>query len=151
MVEDGDLDALACAARADPVPDDVLNRALARLAGRLAEFAAALRVEYYGPGVGVEGRADVYRLVVRGHRLSFVPDPTWGVMICDAAPPARWRSVWSLPAASRRRKLAIARALPEFFRGYLASVRAAGLSDTEAGRALATLAQACSKRFETVP
>lgn len=150
MVGEIDLDALARAARAEPVPDDALNRALARLAGRLAGLAATLRVEYYGPGVGVEGRADAYRLVVRGHRLSIAPDPTWAVMICDPAPAAQWRAVWSLAAASRRRQLAIARALPDFLRGYVSAVRAAGLAETESGRALAALAQACLKRFDEV-
>jgi hypothetical protein len=149
-VEEADLDPLAHAAAGLPVPDTILHRALTRLTGRLAELAERLRVDYYGPGVGVEGRPDVYRLVVRPHRLSIAPDVYWGVMICDAAPAAGWRAVWSLQAASRRRRLAVVRALPDFFRGYVAAVRAAGLGETESGRALIALARSCRKRFDAV-
>lgn len=146
----GDIEALAGAARGERVSEEPLARVLERLAAVLADLAAALRVEYHGPGVGVEGDPGAYRLVVRPHRLSVSPDVHWGVMICDAAPSAAWRAVWSLPAAGRRRRRAIARALPEFFRGYLLAVRDAGLAESEPGRALAALAQSCRECYETV-
>lgn len=149
-MDEADLEALARAAHGRFVPDDALRRALARLAERLAPLAAALRVAHDGPGVGVEGRADAYLIAVRAHRLSLAGEPRWGVMICDGAPAARGRAVWALAAAGRRRQRAVARALPDFLRGYVGAVRASGLADTEPGHALEALATAWLERFEAV-
>lgn len=135
------LEHLAAQACGEPRVDAVLDRALLRLEAEIAEIAAALAVEHYGPGVGVEGRADVYRLVVREHRSGARSPPAWGLKICDATPHAGWRVAWAPHAASRRRKRALVKALPEFFAGYAEAVAAAGKTDTPAGRRLLEIAR----------
>lgn len=147
-MDEADLEVLARAAHGRFVPDDALRRALERLAEALAPLAAALAVEHDGPGVGVEGNADAYLIAVRAHRLSLAGAPVWGAMICDGAPAARRRAVWTLAAAGRRRQRAVARALPDLLRGYAGVVREAGLADTEPGRALDALATAWLERLE---
>jgi hypothetical protein len=137
------LDYLAVQAHGEVCVDAALDRALERLDAVLAEIAAALAVEHYGPGVGVEGRADVYRLVVRAHQLDARSPPAWGLKICDATPHGNWRVAWAIHAASRRRKHTLVKALPEFFDGYAEAVAAAGKTDTPAGRRLLEIA----KRF----
>lgn len=135
------LDHLAAQAHGETRVDARLDRALLRLEAEIAELAAALAVEYDGPGVGVEGRADVYRLVVRAHRCDMRSPPAWGVKICDATPPGNWRVAWAIHAASRRRKRALVKALPVFFAGYAEAVAAAGKADTPAGRRLLGIAR----------
>ena len=44
-----------------------LDDALAALDAELEQLAPQLEVEYAGPGIGVEGDADVYKMVVRPH------------------------------------------------------------------------------------
>lgn len=117
-----------------------LDAALTELDRTFEELAPALEVEYVGPGVGVEGAEDVYRLVVRPHEW-VMGSPSWSLKICDALPNAGWRVSWAVQGASRARKAMAVKALPAFFAGYLQAVRAADKSDTEAGQRLAALAQ----------
>ncbi len=122
-------------------PSKELDAALARLDEELEALAPVLEVDYVGPGVGVEGKEDVYRLVVRAHEWR-IGEHSWSLKICDALPNAGWRAAWSVQGASRARKaMAIAR-LPEFMAGFAAAVRAAGKADSAAGRRVQEMAAA---------
>ncbi|MEJ2508226.1 MAG: hypothetical protein P8009_01885 [Gammaproteobacteria bacterium] len=122
-----------------------LDAALTELDAAFEELAPALAVEYVGPGVGVEGAEDVYRLVIRPHEW-VMGAPSWSLKICDALPNAGWRVAWAVQGASRARKSMCVKALPQLLRGYVEAVRAAGKADTEAGQRLAALAE----QFEQV-
>ncbi|HET9121991.1 MAG TPA: hypothetical protein VFN52_00680 [Acidiferrobacteraceae bacterium] len=115
------------------------TRLLAQLDHVLDGLAAALKVEYFGPEVGVgDGRA-VYRLVVREHALG-PAERQWGLRICTALPHAQWRADWALAASGRQRRAAIVAALPAFFVGYWQAVQQAGRAESRAGRRLYELA-----------
>lgn len=118
-----------------------LDDALRALDNALEQLAAQLQVEYVGPGVGVEGAADVYKLVVRAHEW-VIHQRTWSLKICDALPNAQWRAAWPVHGASRARKIATVRALPKFMQGFAAAIAEAGKSDTPAGQRIAAMARA---------
>ena len=124
---------------ARPTVDEALDDALTRLDHLLAGVSADLRVEYYGPCVGVEAVA-AHRLVVRAHAWDMGP-PEWGVRVCSAAPQAHSRAEWTLQAAGRLRKALIVRALPEFFAGYAQAVAAAGRAQSASGQRVVELAR----------
>lgn len=115
--------------------------ALARVDRLLDALAQALRVEFYGPEVGLGGGRAVYRLVVREHALG-PTERQWGVRICTALPHAGWRADWTLAAAGRKRRHAVIAVLPAFFAGYAAAVTAADHHTTKAGQRLEELARA---------
>jgi hypothetical protein len=134
------IDFLAAQSRAPEIaPDAPLDAALARLDRMLAELAAELEVEYYGPEVGIAAGRQVYRLVVRRHTWRILA-PGWSLKICTALPHAGWRADWPVQGAGRLRQRAVVRALPAFFAGYREAVRAAGRADSPAGRRVAELA-----------
>lgn len=121
--------------------DEGLDAALAQLDALLARLADALRVEYYGPEIGVAAGRHVYRLVVRAHEWE-INDPAWSLKVCTALPHARWRADWAVQGVGRLRKALVVQALPAFFTGYAAAIAAAGRGDTPAGRQVAELAGA---------
>lgn len=108
-----------------------LDDALAHLDHMLTGLCDALRVEYFGPYVGVE-RRDAHRLVVREHVWQ-IGQTNWSLKVCASAPAANWRAEWAIHNASRMRKPLIVRALPEFFAGFAAAIEAQGKSQTPAG------------------
>lgn len=116
-----------------------LDDALAHLDHMLEGLCEALRVEYYGPYVGVE-RRDAHRLVVREHVWQ-IDQARWSLKICSSAPAANWRAEWSIQNASRMRKPLIVRALPEFFCGFAAEIESQGKAQTPAGVRIAEIAQ----------
>lgn len=118
-----------------------LDEALTAVDAELEAIAPELQVEYVGPGVGVEGQEDVYRMVVRAHEW-VMNQPSWSMKVCDALPNAGWRAAWAIQGVSRARKTMVVRKLPEFMRGYMECVREAGKADTAAGRRLEELARA---------
>ncbi|NIR59710.1 MAG: hypothetical protein GWO02_09395 [Gammaproteobacteria bacterium] len=141
---EADLRLLAERARLERIPvDAALTAALARLEGWLERLAAELRVEHYGPGVGVEGQPQAYRLVVRRHAWDATRQ-AWGLKICDGTAYGEWRPMWTLQGAGRRRKAALVRALPELLAGYARAVEAAGRGDGAAAEAVRTAARILS-------
>ena len=108
-----------------------LDDALAHLDHMLAGLCDALRVEYFGPYVGVE-RLEAHRLVVREH-IGQLDQLSWSLKVCVSAPAANWRAEWAIHSTSRMRKPLIVRALPEFFDGFAAAIDAQGKSRTPAG------------------
>ena len=128
-----------CSRAVRPTVDETLDDALTRLDHLLAGVSADLRVEYYGPCVGVEAVA-AHRLVVRAHAWD-MGRPEWGVRVCSAAPQAHSRAEWTLQAAGRLRKALIVRALPEFFAGYAQAVAAAGRAQSASGQRVVELAR----------
>ena len=139
------IERLIAESRAERVTVDAeIDQALAELDALLAEIAARLEVEYYGPGVGVDGAREVYRLVVRSHEWH-IHNRTWSLKICDGTPRGGWRPAWAIQGASRQRKAAVVEALPEFFAGYARAVEQAGKGDTPAGRRVLELAEAFNR------
>jgi hypothetical protein len=61
--------------------------------------------------------------------------------VCVAAPEANCRAEWPVQGVSRLRKVRVIKALPEFFAGFSAAVKAAGKADSPAGQRIAELAQ----------
>lgn len=122
-----------------------LDQALAALDAELEALAPELQVEYIGPGVGVEGKEEVYRLVVRPHEW-VMGQPAWSMKVCDALPNAGWRAAWAAHGVSRARKAMVVKRLPEFMRGYADCIRAAGKADTTAGRRIQELAEGLASR-----
>lgn len=118
--------------------DDKLDDALARLDYMLEGICRDLRVEYYGPFVGVES-LEAHRLVVRDHEWR-VGERLWSLKICSAAKSANWRAEWALQGASRMRKPIIVAALPDFFSGFAAKIIAANKQTTAAGQRITRLA-----------
>gem|GEM_PF-2236785 len=133
------------AARERVVITPALDKALAALDAELESLAPELQVEYIGPGVGVEGKEDVYRLVVRPHEWA-IHEPSWSLKVCDALPNADWRAAWAVQGVSRARKAEVVRKLPEFMREYAERIREAGKAETAAGRRVQELAAALSAR-----
>ena len=121
-----------------------LDQSLSELDALLAELAARLEVEYYGPGVGVDGACEVYRLVVRPHEWH-IHHRTWSLKICDGTARGGWRPAWAIQGAGRRRKAAVVKALPAFFAGYAHAVEQAGKGDTPEGRRVRELAEAFNR------
>ncbi len=122
-------------------PDRALDEALARMGRILSQIAAALRVEYRGPFVGIGAGREAFCLAVRAHEEG--PDTqVWAARVCSAAPHRHLAAQWDLAAVSRLRRPLVARALPEFLAGYYEAVAAAAKADTAAGQRLLTLAQA---------
>ncbi len=121
--------------------DEELDTALAQLDALLARLAGDLQVEYYGPEIGVAAGRHVYRLVVRAHEWE-INDLTWSLKVCTALPHARWRADWAVHGVGRLRKPLVVQALPAFFAGYAAAIRAAGRAETPAGRQVTELAGA---------
>lgn len=113
---------------------------LRRIDAAVACLASDLRVEYYGPEVGLGRGRHVYRLVVRCHRLG-PSESGWGVWVCTALPHAGWRADWPLGGVSTLRRREVLKVLPQFFKGYCAAVAEAGLATSRAGRRLAELAE----------
>lgn len=140
MIEPSLLKLAVKSRTAVPVLDQSTDLALAKLDRITADLAAALQVEYYGPPVGLDAGRDVYRLVVREHRLS-PSQVAWGLWVCTALPHAQWRADWRIQDTSRLRKRQIVAALPAFFSGFLAAVEAAGRGQSRAGRRLAEFAE----------
>lgn len=133
------LDTLAACAQAPTIRvNRELDDALAHLDHMLAGLCVALRVEYFGPYVGVE-RRDAHRLVVREHAWQ-LGQPSWSLKVCASAPAANWRAEWAIQNASRMRKPLIVRALPEFFTGFAAAIEAQGKSQTPAGARIGEIA-----------
>lgn len=118
-----------------------LDAALQALDAEFEALAPQLQVEYIGPGVGVEGQEDVYRLAVRYHEW-VMNQPSWSLKICDALPNAQWRAAWAIQGASRARKALLVRGLPQFMRGFAEAVRAAGKANDAAGRRVEAMARA---------
>jgi len=136
------LDHLAEQARAERVAvTPELDAALAALDEAIEAIAPQLEVEAYGPGVGVEGEQDVYRLVIRHHEWN-VDDYRWGLKVCDALPNAGWRVAWPIQGVARRRKGEVVRGLPAMLGEWRNAVAAAGLAESDAGRQVAELAAA---------
>ncbi len=127
----------SCASQ--PQVDTALGEALARLDHLLAGVSADLRVEYFGPWVGVETPM-AHQLVVRAHAWD-MGRPQWGVRVCSTAPQAHRRAEWTLRGSGRLRKALIVRVLPEFFAGYATAVAAAGRAQSASGRRVAELAR----------
>lgn len=134
------VELLAARARdAEFVVDAQLDRALAQLDRTLAQLAAELRVEYFGPHVGVGAGRAVYRLVVREHRFRY-DELAWSLKVCTALPHAQWRADWAIQGVSRARKILIVRALPAFFAGYASALTQAGCHESGAARRVRALA-----------
>jgi hypothetical protein len=125
--------------------DEALDAALAQLDALLAQLAGALRVEYYGPEIGVGAGRHVYRLVVRAHEWE-INNPTWSLKVCTALPHAGWRADWAVQGVARQRKALVVQALPAFFDGYATAIAAAGEADTPAGRQVVELARVFAPR-----
>lgn len=135
------VDFLAEQAKAERVAiTPALDAALTELDKTFEALAPQLTVEYVGPGVGVEGASDVYRLVVRPHEW-VMDQPSWSLKVCDALPNAGWRAAWAVQGASRARKTMIVKRLPQFMRGYAEAIRAAGKGDSEAGQRILAMAE----------
>ncbi|MDA8362347.1 MAG: hypothetical protein M0Z84_00695 [Gammaproteobacteria bacterium] len=135
------IDLLIARSRAaDPGADRELDDALIRLDMMLQALAADLRVEYFGPEVGLGAGAHVYRLVVREH-LCQDGKQAWSVRVCTALSHAGWRAEWTLQGASRLRKRIIVARLPAFFAGYAQAVLAAGKERTNSGMRVVSLAR----------
>ncbi|MGH8672637.1 MAG: hypothetical protein ACREUA_11505 [Burkholderiales bacterium] len=117
--------------------DRELDAALERLDSMLCGLCGELRVEFYGPEVGVEARA-AHRLVVRAHLWK--QQHQWSLKICSAAAQADWRAEWAIHGASRVRKPIVVVALPGFFSGFAQAVEQAGKQHGAAGRRLRELA-----------
>jgi hypothetical protein len=124
--------------------DEELDAALAQLDVLLAQLAGDLRVEYYGPEIGVAAGRHVYRLVVRAHEWE-IHNPTWSLKVCTALPHAHWRADWAVQGVGRLRKPLIVQALPAFFAGYADAIVAAGQADTPAGRQVTELSRAFAR------
>ncbi len=120
--------------------DDELNAALAQLDTLVGQLASELRVEYYGPEIGVGAGHHVYRLVVRAHEWE-INNPTWSLKVCTALPHAGWRADWAIQGVGRLRKALVVQALPAFFAGYGAAIATAGQANTPAGRQVIELAR----------
>ena len=114
------------------------TRVLAQLDHVLDDLADALKVEYFGPEVGLGQGHGVYRLVVRQHALGAV-ERQWGLRICTALPHAGWRADWALAAAGRQRRGEVVAALPLFFAGYWSAVVQAAQDTSRAGQRLQAL------------
>lgn len=126
------LTTLAAAAQAPSIRvTRELDDALAHLDHTLTGLCEALRVEYFGPYVGVE-RRDAHRLVVREHVWQ-LGQAGWSLKVCASAPAANWRAEWAIHNASRMRKPLIVGALPDFFAGFAAAIEAQGKRQTPAG------------------
>lgn len=117
-----------------------LDEALAALDAEFEHLAPAMEVEYIGPGVGVEGKETVYRLVVRAHEWT-IHQPSWSLKICDALPNAGWRAAWAVQGASRARKALTVNVLGEFLDGYATAIKAADKAGTEAGQRVLAMAK----------
>lgn len=134
------IDHLIAQSRASPVVAGVdLNGALTQLDRMLEDLAADLQVEFYGPHVGLFPDRPSYRLVVRAHVWD-TQRARWGLAVCTALPSGGWRADWRVQAVSRLRRNVLVQALPEFFVGFAAVVRAAGKGDSGAGRRLCQIA-----------
>lgn len=120
-----------------------LDRDLADLDRELEALAPQLEVEYVGPGVGMAdmNAEHVFRLVVR-HHVWDVNTAGWGLKVCDALPNCEFRPMWPVQGTGRLRKKQLVKALPAFFAGYLAAIRAAGKADTAVGRRVQAMAAA---------
>lgn len=121
-----------------------LDDALAHLDHMLTGLCEAVRVEYFGPYVGVE-RRDAHRLVVREHTWQ-LGQRSWSLKVCASAPAANWRAEWAIHNASRMRKPLIVRALPEFFAGFAAAIEAQGKIRTPAGARISEIAMLFAAR-----
>lgn len=139
------IDLLATRARMSTwAPDTELDAALRRFDVMLTQIADDLRVECYGPPVGIArggaaGRG-AYRLVVRAHRWHG-DAPAWSLKVCSALAHAQWRADWAIDRVSRERKPLVVRALPQFLHDYAAAIAHAGKHDTGAGRRVQALLQ----------
>lgn len=120
-----------------------LDEALRALDAEMSELADALRVEYVGPGVGMQdmGAEQVFRLAVRYHVWD-VSEAGWGLKVCDGLPNANLRAMWPIYGVGRLRKQQLVQVLPEFFSGLADAVRAAGKQETAAGQQVMRLAAA---------
>lgn len=136
------VDFIATRARAAEFAVDApLDTALTQLDRTLAQLADELRVEYFGPHIGIGAGRAVYRLVVREHRFRF-DELAWSLKVCTALPHAQWRADWAIQGVSRARKILVVRALPEFFAGYASALTGAGCHESRAGRRVRELAAA---------
>ncbi len=131
LVEQSRLDTIAV----NPALDD----ALTHLDHALAGLSEAVQVEYKGPFVGVE-TLKAHQLMVLRHEW-IMHQPSWSMKVCVAAPEAQSRAEWPVQGVSRLRKVRVVKALPEFFAGFSAAVKAAGKADSPAGQRIAALAQ----------
>lgn len=122
-----------------------VTAALARLDELLEALAPELEVEHYGPGVGLDGAPQAYRLVIRVHE--WVPKrPAWSLKVCDATAHGGWRATWTVQGTGRLRKERVLTVLPEFFAGYLHAIERTGKAESGAGRRVAALAGALGAR-----
>lgn len=137
-----DLELLTARARADRVRvDPALDQALTHLDADLQAISAALGVRHVGPGVGLDGADEVYRLVVDYHVWD-LSRQGWGLFVCDAAAGQDLRPMWQIQGAARVRKQAIVRQLPALLEGYQDTAATAGRLGGEAGERLTGLASA---------
>lgn len=126
------IDLLVTQSKADRVVISAeLDQALTELDQAFEEIAPELAVEYVGPGIGVEGNEDVYKMVIRPHEWQ-MNKPSWSLKVCDALPNADWRAAWTVQGSSRLRKQMLVKKLPEFFAGLTQAIEAAGKADTAA-------------------
>lgn len=145
-MEQATIDFIAAQTHAGQVRvNDELDRALRALDAEMDELADALRVEYVGPGVGMQdmGAEHVFRLAVR-HHVWDVNQAGWGLKVCDGLPNGGLRAMWPIYGVARLRKQQLVLALPGFFAGLADAVRSAGKDDTPAGRRVLELAAALS-------
>ena len=143
------VELLAARARDGEVAVDApLDTALAQLDRTLAQLADELRVEYFGPHIGIGAGRAVYRLVVREHRFRY-DEHAWSLKVCTALPHAQWRADWAIQGVSRARKVLVVRALPEFFAGYVSALTHAGRHESRAGRRVCALAAAFTVAHST--
>lgn len=137
------MDVLAKLSQTTPVAiTQALDTALTALDAEFEQLAPALEVEYIGPGVGVEGKETVYRLVVRAHEWT-MRQPSWSLKVCDALPNAGWRVAWAVQGVSRARKALVIQQLPAFLHGYAQAVKVAGKTETRAAQRIMTMARLC--------
>ena len=140
------IEFLAAQAKQENVPvTQALDEALAQLDQEAESLAAALELDYVGPGVGMaDMKAEqVYKLVVRYHVWDVFKEG-WGLKVCDALENCEFRPMWPVQGVNRLRKKQLVKALPDFFAGYAEAVKAAGKDETEAGQRVLAMAEAFS-------
>lgn len=120
--------------------DKRLEDALAALDADLQDVAEAIGTTYIGPGVGLDGADEIYRLVL-GYHVWDLSRKGWGLFVCDAAPGQDLRPMWRIHGAGRVRKQAIVRQLPSLLSGYRDAVAEQGQLEGAHGERLTHLAE----------